>query len=317
MTQTDDDKVLSEQRAGSFPWSLSPAEVKSISDSFSEDWGIRYLWPDEFDNKLADVRKEIQFEEAFREFFDRSGTKAINANNEKFFRAICKHQLHGLITSARRARLVDSVSAAVAVVQKENIDGRILDVGCHAGHIASLIADRVPNEMLGIDRLKDAIMAAIEHPSRNSRVEFRQDRIPRNSNEQFGLIVSVDAIHNLPSHKHVKNYGELLEPDGIVLITSPSLKDDNWPKFIKAAAKAGLCFRYAFPVGGYGGASEVSGNQFSSQIMIALQKKDGPKIPASLRTIEEEWWEEFHPPSRLMDTAVTENTYAFYLSKLV
>jgi 2-polyprenyl-3-methyl-5-hydroxy-6-metoxy-1,4-benzoquinol methylase len=296
----------------SFPWRLSEADITSISEAFDSDWGISFLTSDGYAERLSSLPlEEIDaHDEAYLEA--QSG-----GSEEPYFEVIARPSLHGLITSQHRAWLIDATAAAIAVVRNERIGGRILDVGCHVGHVSSVLADKVDNLILGIDPMEAAIAAGLRHHSRNQRVELKKNAIPLNGIDRFGLIVSIDAVHGVPLADHLKSYGRLLEPGGIALIASAAMYGSEWTKAVRNASNAGLSFLDAFVVGGYGGASSTESNRFNCEVMIALHKGPGHKIPKDfdeVRKLSERWWPEFQSYANDPATPDECKTQAFFLA---
>ena len=296
----------------SFPWRLPESDVAGISEAFDRDWGISFLTSDRYAERLSSLpREEI-------DAHDEAYSEAQSGGSEApYFEVIARPGLHGLITSQHRAWLIDATAAAIGVVRNEKIDGRILDVGCHVGHVSSILADRVDNSILGIDPMEAAIEAGLRHPARHQRVELKKKAIPFHGMDRFGLIVSIDAVHGVPLADHLKNYGRLLQPGGIALIASAAMYGSEWTKAARNASNAGLSFLDAFVVGGYGGASSTEPNRFDCEVMIALQKGPGHKIPKDfdeVRKLSERWWPEFQSYANDPATPDECKTQAFFLA---
>jgi 2-polyprenyl-3-methyl-5-hydroxy-6-metoxy-1,4-benzoquinol methylase len=296
----------------SFPWRLPESDIAEISEAFDRDWGISFLTSAGYTARLSSLpRKEIDaHDEAYSEAQSR-GSEA------PYFEVIARPGLHGLITSQHRAWLIDATAAAIGVVRNEKIGERILDVGCHVGHVSSILADKVDNLILGIDPMAAAIDAGLRHPARNQRVDLKKKAIPYHGIDRFGLIVSIDAVHGVPLADHLKNYGRLLEPGGIALIASAAMYGREWTKAARNASNAGLSFLDAFVVGGYGGASSTEPNRFDCEVMIALQKGPGHKIPEDfdvVRELSERWWPEFQSYANDPATPDECKTQAFFLA---
>ena len=298
--------------SSSFSWRLPEAEIVSISEAFDRDWGISFLTSAEYADRLASLPKEEI------DAHDQAYTEAqLEGSEALYFEAIARPGLHGLITSQHRAWLVDATAAAIGAVRKQKINGRILDVGCHVGHVSSVLADKLDNPILGIDPLKAAIEAGLRHPARNQRVELKKKGIPLNGMGLFELIVSIDAVHGVPLADHMKNYGRLLEPGGVVLIASAAMYGSEWKRAARYASTAGLSFLDAFVVGGYGGATSNETNHFECEVMIALQKGPGNKIPKDfeeVRGLAERWWPEFKSYANDPATRDERKTQAFFLA---
>lgn len=296
----------------SFPWRLPEADIAGISEAFDRDWGISFLTSAGYAERLRSLpREEIDAHD------DAYSASKLGGSEKPYFEVIARPGLHGLITSQHRAWLIDATAAAIGVVRNEKIGGRILDVGCHVGHVSSVLAYKVDNPILGIDLLEVAIESGLRHPSRNPRVELKRKAIPYYGRDLFGLIVSIDAVHGVPLADHLKNYGRLLEPGGIALVASAAMYGSEWKQAARNASNAGLSLLDAFVIGGYGGASSTEPNCFECEVMIALQKGPGPKIPKDfdeVRKLSERWWPEFQSYANDPATRDEFKTQAFFLA---
>src|SRR5690606_24253929 len=81
---------------------------------------------------------------------ERANRSKVSLDREMpYFRAIAAPGVHGIVTSRHRAWLIDAIAMTVALVRQNGLEGSVLDVGCHAGHVSSLLAHHLPNKIIG------------------------------------------------------------------------------------------------------------------------------------------------------------------------
>ncbi len=61
----------------------------------------------------------------------------------------------------------------IAICRQHGFHGSILDVGCHVGHVTSVLARHLANQVIGIDPIKEAIEAGLVHQGRHPRADLR------------------------------------------------------------------------------------------------------------------------------------------------
>lgn len=97
--------------------------------------------------------------------------------------------------------------------------GRVLDLGCGSGYGSASLA-RSHSGVLGLDRIPPD---ATSRASRARFVRARLEGIPL-AQRSFALIVSFQVIEHLEDPTlYVDAIADLLEPDGVALITTPNL----------------------------------------------------------------------------------------------
>jgi SAM-dependent methyltransferase len=86
---------------------------------------------------------------------------------------------------------------------------KILDVGCAKGFLLYEFKKILPNStVIGFDVSKYAISNSIKHIKENLFCHNAQDEFPFMDNK-FDLVLSINAIHNLPIHKLKKSITEI------------------------------------------------------------------------------------------------------------
>ena len=109
---------------------------------------------------------------------------------------------------------------ALRVVQP---GGRLLDVGCGRGAVASLLSARF-EETHGVDTDDEALAAAAERGVTVARVDLDREPLPF-ENGSFDAVVSLDVIeHVLDPAVFVRELARVLRPGGIVYLATPNVR---------------------------------------------------------------------------------------------
>lgn len=96
-------------------------------------------------------------------------------------------------------------------------NGRILDVGCGEGTLADFLSDDQKQNYLGIDLSSEAIRIG-----RGKRTELKFQNIAAEifeTDQKFNIIVFNEVLYYTEHENIFKKYSELLEPDGIVILS--------------------------------------------------------------------------------------------------
>ena len=101
---------------------------------------------------------------------------------------------------------------------------RILDVGCGAGHLISLLLGLKNVEITGID-ITDKVIDTLKvlYPT----AKFRKTNYsePQDAEENFDIVTAVEIIEHIPYAKQstfIENIQHSLKPGGILILTTPN-----------------------------------------------------------------------------------------------
>lgn len=117
------------------------------------------------------------------------------------------------------------------VVEKLKAAGRVLDVGCGVGRVATSIAGAFPNAVvIGLDPDEESIARARELADANGygkRVSFVSQATGEYKPEnRFDLITAFDCVHDFAEpEKTLEEIRSLLQSDGALLIVEPRAAD--------------------------------------------------------------------------------------------
>jgi SAM-dependent methyltransferase len=211
----------------------------------------------------------------------------------------------GPVTSKRRPFIIDSIAVALGLSSHLHLE-RIIDVGCHAGTITSVLASELGRRVVGVDPSPAAIEFARAHATRGA--EFEVSSVPFDSTERFDLLVSIDSFphddRRLPDF--LKGVANLLVPNGVALIVSPDWVS-NANDLHNHCGSVGLSFGYADVVGGFGDFPP----KFEVEGLVVLLKGGTRMFPSNLKPLMENEWEQFRRYANDSSTPPREKTQAF------
>ncbi|PKO70698.1 MAG: hypothetical protein CVU22_00940 [Betaproteobacteria bacterium HGW-Betaproteobacteria-16] len=223
------------------------------------------------------------------------------------YEAMCDAELLGIVTSSRRAFLIDAISLAVAVVRELGLPGPILDAGCHAGIACDILAEVVENEIHGIDPVERAIDVARERVG--SKANFEVAAIPWVTTIRFDLVLAVDSMpRNLADRAHfLRGLSGVLNDGGVAVIVSQHWANADMQTLRRQLSSCQLGFGLADVVGGYSGAP----TQFSAEGCLVFVK--GGKVPPPQRLVAamESDWGSFRDYANATSTLQSRKTQAF------
>lgn len=101
--------------------------------------------------------------------------------------------------------------------QKYFPDGKILDVGCGEGTLTDFLSEIQKQNYIGIDLSGEAIRIGS-----GKRTELKFQNIEAETfetNQKFDIIVFNEVLYYTEYENIFKKYSELLEPDGIVILS--------------------------------------------------------------------------------------------------
>jgi SAM-dependent methyltransferase len=99
----------------------------------------------------------------------------------------------------------------------------VLDIACGTGYGSQILMDGGAESYFGVD-LGDEPVAFAKSNFKRDRVSFLQgDILTVNPGRQFDLIISFETIEHIADYKDsLLNLNRLLEPDGILIISTPN-----------------------------------------------------------------------------------------------
>ena len=120
---------------------------------------LRTRWLLDFEPDAVAIKKRFpEIDDLVRQF-EEANQRAVN-NERELFR-LCAHVgLFAHMAVHQRPRILDGISLAVGLLRLYGLNGPVLDIGCHLGATADVIARLVSNKVVGIDPVGAAIETA-------------------------------------------------------------------------------------------------------------------------------------------------------------
>ena len=299
---------------------LPVEEVRRIDRKLADGWGIDFHTQASAIaafSAIEDRNAVTSYDAAYSQVQTRRGKGPSLVAEGPVFEAIAQQDILGPVTSEHRHYILDAVSTTIGLVRLLGLHGPILDLGCHAGFAASILAEHLENEVVGIDICSAAIALGQAWPARPSRVRLLDAQFPVGASGSYDLIHCVDAMPQ--QGKSVEPYlaaiFDRLNEGGVAVIVSTywsmGLNTDHVRRIMTSR---GISLGYADVVGGYGGATRDDPPTFSARAMLVFGKGKGRSLPAGRtrldKSIEHEW-AQFTDYANDPSTPTREKTQAF------
>jgi SAM-dependent methyltransferase len=299
---------------------LTPEEVRRIDRQLATHWGIDFH-PD--DRSLVDLLDSLDDQVAADRFWNahkaaaqelaRRASNTGGRADAAVYDAIAHPEILGPVTSQRRHFILDAIAAGIGLIRNLYLTGDILDAGCHAGFIASIMAETLSRDVVGIDPSLPAIELARQHSAHSARVESIEASIPWETSRRFELIIAIDSAPNTEATAgaYLRGLANLLDTGGVAVIATP-LWSEAGTTSRKQMQKAGLGFGYGDVIGGLGGIPP----EFGATPLLVLMKGSTTKLPlGNLQALMESEWHLFRDYANEPGTPMREKTQAFERAK--
>ena len=286
---------------------LARKEVDALDRTLAEQWGIDF----HEHGTLWDLLRRAGDQDAvdhLRDLWD-SISSGAELQDERFYNAMAHPELLGPVSSLRRHLILDVTALSIGLYRRLGLNGPILDAGCHAGTVASLVAEAIGREVIGIDPAEEAIEMGLGHPARHPLASLEPGAMPWKSDRRFDMVVSASAMPWSPttSLPFLKSVGGLLNPGGIAVVMSV-----GWaaaaPERVRPQLRAsGLGFGLADVAGGYG---DIPAH-FEAEGIVVLIKGGAREYPRRVTELMESEWDRFRDYANADRRPPREKTQAF------
>jgi SAM-dependent methyltransferase len=287
---------------------LSPEEVRHLDLRLVDAWGIQFpsdansveeLLAGALDRTAVDrfIKARGEASDALTRG-DGHSTLSIEAN---LFDAMVHADIFGPITSLRRHLILDGICTALGLVQRLGLDGDVLDVGCHAGFVGSLLAEALGRPATGIDPSSAAIAFGRSYRGRSPMLNLVEAAIPWDTSARFDLAIAIDGMPQEAAKMgpYLRGLSELLNPAGIAVVVSSYWKNADVEVTRRQLRQARLGFGYADVVGGYGNVPP----RFEASGFLVFLKGGTRQLPRQFRTLMESEWRRFQVYANAPETA--------------
>jgi hypothetical protein len=296
---------------------LPLVDVVRIDTHLKERWGIspptpEFFWNDEL-RRLAgsDLYNHYAYLNDRQAGYLKRGKPIPNDLEIQFYDLIADDRISGFIHSQKRTYILDTSVLLVALVSLFEIEGEIMDIGCHIGYHPIIIAEETGRKVYGIDRSSAGIAAANRKKPESLNLTFEAKKFESDfPKETFEMIVSIDSI--LPTAHNIKKLASLLMDNGVIVLVDdlPNIESRD---FRKAANASGLGFGIADVVGGLLGPQRG----FEGKSVLVLLKGSECQIPRNLQSLIETGWEFFKPYANDPTTTLDRKTQAYCRAKIL
>jgi hypothetical protein len=283
-------------------------ELDRIAQNLLDRWGVEFI---ETPLYLTDYVVNIASSSASASYL-KAAAQAVKdvsrgGSEAAVYDCMCDPELLGIVTSSRRAFLIDGIAITAALYKALDLNGPILDVGCHAGIACDLLESMLDCGITVIDPLANAIMAARERAS--PEIDFYVEGIPWETDRRFDLVLSIDSMpYDIGSRAHfLRGVSHVLNDGGIAVIVSQGWFDGGIQLLRRQLAQSNLGFGFADVVGGY----TSMPTSFQAEGCLVLLKGGKTIVPSKLRTAMESDWQSFSVYANLSSTEMSKKTQAF------
>lgn len=205
-------------------WFPDYQTMQAIDQYLVSEWGIQYLYS--FD-QVAELMHRIGRRRwsKFEELCKKQSEVLVTA-------AMADFDIHALhVTQHRRTYMLDQIALTLELLQRFQPTGPVIDVGCQNGVLLKFLAQKVPNQLVGIDRSKQAIDAARTQLSGFENVSLNVGLVPFKPDGKYAVTICHDVLHHIPADKQLSAMGSLFEPlndGGIAIISSANMSNPEW-----------------------------------------------------------------------------------------
>jgi 2-polyprenyl-3-methyl-5-hydroxy-6-metoxy-1,4-benzoquinol methylase len=280
---------------------------------------LRTRWRLDFKPDAVAIKKQFpeiddvirRFEEAEQKAVIKAGPQG-TIDERELFRLLAHAGLFAHKAVGRRHLILDGIALAVGLLRLYGLNGPVLDIGCHLGTMADVIARLVPNKVVGIDPVGAAIESARRYTVDLTNIEFQRVMIPWATSTRFDLVLCLDVLHHVPMLRQaalIKSIGSFVEERGFVIVSGPSLVDPEWLAIARPALlDARLGYVGCDVFGGFGG----NPPSFSATGFAVLRKGEASPLPDDVTgTSAREWENHFQAYANAPGTPAREKTQAF------
>ncbi len=234
--------------------------------------------------------------------------------NAAFYDGICSDPLLGIVHSAKRPYILDSLAALHWVCGNLEIEGSVLDVGCHGGYHTSWIGQRSGITAMGVDASEQAISYANRRhhaagttyicgdvrnwrPAETFEVVFMDDG-------PFGLDRDVDRSLKMLIDENLRLGGVVVSIGDEAATSVTEIKD--------TATAYGLSLGLSDVVGGW------FGDRYEGSPVLVFVKDGRGDVPGEMLTEFDSVWNQSFPAyANSPSTSPREKTQAFHRAAML
>lgn len=291
--------------------------VRRVNLFLENKFGIRHF--DNEDDRYSHFganKKIIKFQKKTNRLAERSEISGKQPDETELLKLMADSEVFSYILSLKRPYLIDVICFSLGLIQSHNIEGEILEIGCHLGVLSNCLAKEVPNKILGIDPQVMAIQKARSRARNIPTLDFDVQRIPFQSKRKFELIVCSHVLEHIDDANHqesLENLSDLLTPQGYLLLNSTMLTDEAFVNKLRQVSETNqLGYIASDCIGGLFSPESEFVKPYESEPVLIIQKGAVQLIPENFLDIgADEWDNHFKDYANTPDVPNQEKTQAF------
>lgn len=292
---------------------LPLADVRRIDALLADKWGITIPLPVE---QWVDRLDELAGEELVAEYWELHEQQAMRFASDgpmsvevetAFYDILADDRISGHVHSQKRTEILDAGCLLVYLVRELCISGPILDIGCHIGYHADILAQETSATVHGIDLSAKAIEAAAAKMRSSPRLSFAVGSLEQHARaESYEFIYAVRSVE-LDKASARQIYGAL-KPGGVAAILTKG-EPDSSQRARRAIRDARLGWGFSDVVGGWVG----DGRGYEANPVVVLVKDGSQLIPADfVEQAKSVWNNYFRDYANGVYTPWAEKTQAYF-----
>jgi SAM-dependent methyltransferase len=291
---------------------LPLADVRRIDAYLAEKWSITMpLPPQQWEERLTELAGKTlaaKYWELHDELASCYATESpVPMKLEMaFYNTLADDRISGHVHSQKRTEILDAGCLLLHLIRELGITGPILDIGCHTGHHAHLLAQETSAEVHGIDLCSKAIEVAQAKTRGSLRLTFNVGSLAQQSvTEGYELVYAVRSVDL--GKASVREISTALRPGGVaaILTRHPPATSQRARKMIREAR---LGWGFSDVVGGWVG--EERG--YEAGPVVVLIKDGSLDIPPGfVQQAQSVWTEYFKDYANAPNSAWPEKTQAY------
>ena len=268
---------------------LQLKDVQRVDSYLANEWGIVIPeppdeWTEQFDLLAGELLAQQYWEvhDELAEYHEDEKEPPVELET-LLYDLIADQRISGHVHSQKRTEILDAGCLLIYLMKTFGISGPILDLGCHIGYHAHLLANETMATVHGVDLSSKAIDVASSRNTTASKLSFSADSLSTLAqNNSFRMIYAVRSV--TLSGKNLNQISELLEPGGIAVIFPHDAVIDEPTQ--QAINDADFGWGFSDVAGGYVG-SERGLDEGGFEIGIVLVLIKGGSLPVPFDYAEE------------------------------
>ena len=230
----------------------------------------------------------------------------------EFYELIAQDPLAGLVHSQKRSVILDAAAFLQSLLKHLEVQGRVLDVGCHVGYHAIWLSSQSKVTVVGVDVSSAATAYARKKASLlGANASFvTGDVVSVDFEQSFDLIYAVDSLPVSPKEFSdvVDHLSRTLVPGGCMVVFGSTLHETICSPEVHACLNRNVL---GFGIGDIVGGATVDGD-FAVKQTVVLVKGVENSVPEAILGKITSAWGEFSKYANRSEIAIERKTQAFH-----